>query len=160
MLFPANPDFVQKPEIMDWIQHRCARPADRDALVRLGGIGKSQLAIQYAHRVRERYPNTWVFWVHAGRALNRPTKTSPTNFDCLTEMTPRPLRNAGLPYNVSTYRPSDPRTSSRAASGSWIRRNLSPETTSTPHGCRCQSHPFPGKLKKIVTMPYTQYRTK
>ncbi|KAH8651688.1 hypothetical protein BGZ61DRAFT_406278 [Ilyonectria robusta] len=44
---------------------KCARPAARIALVGLGGIGKSQLAIQYAHQVWQRSPNTWVFWVHA-----------------------------------------------------------------------------------------------
>jgi hypothetical protein len=26
---------------------------------------KSQLAIEYAYRVRRAHPNTWVFWVHA-----------------------------------------------------------------------------------------------
>ena len=29
---------------------------------------KSQLAIEYAYRTRERSPNTWVFWVHASNA--------------------------------------------------------------------------------------------
>src|SRR6266536_6154478 len=30
--------------------------------------GKSQLAIEYAYRTRERSPETWVFWVHASNA--------------------------------------------------------------------------------------------
>lgn len=29
---------------------------------------KSQLAIEYTHRTRERLPNTWVFWVYASNA--------------------------------------------------------------------------------------------
>jgi len=29
---------------------------------------KSQLAIEYAYRARERSPETWVFWVHASNA--------------------------------------------------------------------------------------------
>ncbi|KAH8706302.1 hypothetical protein BGZ61DRAFT_505564, partial [Ilyonectria robusta] len=37
----------------------------RAALVRLGGIGKSQVAIHHAHEVRQASPDTWVFWVHA-----------------------------------------------------------------------------------------------
>ena len=37
-------------------------------LVGLGGVGKSQLAIEYTHRTRERSPDTWVFWVHASNA--------------------------------------------------------------------------------------------
>ncbi|KAF1930730.1 HET-domain-containing protein [Didymella exigua CBS 183.55] len=35
------------------------------ALVGLGGVGKSQLAIEFAYQVLEKSPNTWVFWVHA-----------------------------------------------------------------------------------------------
>jgi tetratricopeptide (TPR) repeat protein len=36
------------------------------ALVGLGGVGKSQMVIEYTHRIREGQPDTWVFWVHAG----------------------------------------------------------------------------------------------
>ncbi|KAH6972637.1 TPR domain protein [Ilyonectria destructans] len=63
--FPPDPDFVDRPDILKWMHEKCARPAARIALVGLGGIGKSQLAIQYAHQVRQRALNTWVFWVHA-----------------------------------------------------------------------------------------------
>ncbi|KAH8656468.1 P-loop containing nucleoside triphosphate hydrolase protein [Ilyonectria robusta] len=63
--FPPDPDFVDRPDILKWMHGKCARPASRIALVGLGGIGKSQLAIQYAHQVQQRTLNTWVFWVHA-----------------------------------------------------------------------------------------------
>ena len=36
------------------------------ALVGLGGVGKSQLAIEFTHRLREKRKDIWVFWVHAG----------------------------------------------------------------------------------------------
>ena len=32
----------------------------------LGGVGKSQLAIEYAHRRKEGQDSLWVFWVHTG----------------------------------------------------------------------------------------------
>ncbi|ORY63343.1 heterokaryon incompatibility protein-domain-containing protein [Pseudomassariella vexata] len=63
--FSRDPDFVDRPEIQAWIQDKCARPAARAALVGLGGLGKSQLAIQYSHDIRDKSPQTWVFWVHA-----------------------------------------------------------------------------------------------
>ncbi|KAJ2897764.1 domain-containing histone demethylation 3D [Zalerion maritima] len=63
--FPPDPDFVDRPDILKWIHEKCTRPTARIALVGLGGIGKSQLAIRYAHQVRQHSPNTWVFWVHA-----------------------------------------------------------------------------------------------
>ncbi|RFN52394.1 hypothetical protein FIE12Z_3325 [Fusarium flagelliforme] len=37
----------------------------RVALTGLGGVGKSQIAIEYAYRFRESVPQAWVFWVHA-----------------------------------------------------------------------------------------------
>ncbi|KAF2677679.1 hypothetical protein K458DRAFT_395748 [Lentithecium fluviatile CBS 122367] len=40
----------------------------RIALVGLGGVGKSQIAIEYAYRVRESASPMWVFWVHASNA--------------------------------------------------------------------------------------------
>ncbi|KAH8722859.1 P-loop containing nucleoside triphosphate hydrolase protein [Phaeosphaeriaceae sp. PMI808] len=65
--FGRDTDFVER-EIFDQIQAKCAAPGSRTALVGLGGVGKSQLAIELAYRIRERSPEKWVFWVHASNA--------------------------------------------------------------------------------------------
>ncbi|KAK3340124.1 P-loop containing nucleoside triphosphate hydrolase protein, partial [Neurospora tetraspora] len=64
--FSRDPDFVNRGDILDQIDQLCSKPAARVALVGLGGVGKSQLAIEFAHRIAARHPDTWVFWVHAG----------------------------------------------------------------------------------------------
>ncbi|KAF1966378.1 TPR-like protein [Bimuria novae-zelandiae CBS 107.79] len=63
--FAPDPDFVDRPEILAWVRDKCAGPGARAALVGLGGVGKSQLAIQYAHSISDTSPRTFVFWVHA-----------------------------------------------------------------------------------------------
>ncbi|PVH73200.1 hypothetical protein DL98DRAFT_431749 [Cadophora sp. DSE1049] len=62
--FSRDEEFVDRATL-DQIHQKCAIPGSRIALVGLGGVGKSQLAIEYAYRTRERVPETWVFWVHA-----------------------------------------------------------------------------------------------
>ncbi|MCJ1251979.1 hypothetical protein MMC30_009217 [Trapelia coarctata] len=66
--FTRDADFVERSEIFDQVQQKCAAPGSRTALVGLGGVGKSQLAIEFAYRTQERSPETWVFWVHASNA--------------------------------------------------------------------------------------------
>ena len=64
--FRRDPDFINRGDLLLRVDERCSQAAGRAALVGLGGVGKSQLGIEYAYRVRERAPETWVFWVHAG----------------------------------------------------------------------------------------------
>jgi hypothetical protein len=59
--FARDPDFVNRGDVLDQVHQRCSEPAGRVALVGLGGVGKSQLAIEYAHRIRDGQPDTWVF---------------------------------------------------------------------------------------------------
>ncbi|KAF2788012.1 hypothetical protein K505DRAFT_117610, partial [Melanomma pulvis-pyrius CBS 109.77] len=63
--FAPDPDFVDRPDILAWVRNKCAQPGARAALVGLGGVGKSQLAIQYAHSLRNATPPRFVFWVYA-----------------------------------------------------------------------------------------------
>ncbi|OAL48417.1 TPR-like protein [Pyrenochaeta sp. DS3sAY3a] len=60
-----NPDFVDRSEIIAWVSTECQIPGRRVALVGLGGIGKSQIAMEYAHKLHTENPHTYVFWVHA-----------------------------------------------------------------------------------------------
>lgn len=60
--FPQDPDFVDQSEISAWLKDKFKLQGARVALLGLGGIGKSQLAIQFAYTVRSK---SHVFWVNA-----------------------------------------------------------------------------------------------
>ncbi|KAJ5174495.1 P-loop containing nucleoside triphosphate hydrolase protein [Penicillium canariense] len=64
--FRRDPDFIDRRSLLDQISEKGTTPGARVALVGLGGVGKSQLAIEYCYRIREQSPETWVFWIHAG----------------------------------------------------------------------------------------------
>ncbi|OCK96219.1 putative kinesin [Cenococcum geophilum 1.58] len=66
--FRRDPDFVDRGALLDQIREKLSVPASRILLVGLGGVGKSQLAIEHCYRTAERSPGTWVFWVHASNA--------------------------------------------------------------------------------------------
>ncbi|MCJ1360715.1 MAG: hypothetical protein MMC33_010724 [Icmadophila ericetorum] len=66
--FSRDKDFVERGGVLDQIHQTCTVSGSRTALVGLGGVGKSQLVIEYAYRIRHLSPETWVFWVHASNA--------------------------------------------------------------------------------------------
>ncbi|CAI7666504.1 unnamed protein product [Penicillium palitans] len=66
--FTRDPDFVRRDTLLDQIYSKSSVPGSRIALVGLGGVGKSQLAIEYSYQVRSESQATWVFWVHASNA--------------------------------------------------------------------------------------------
>ena len=62
-----NPNFTGRDQLLQDL-HSSLTGGNRTALTQqalhgLGGIGKSQLAIEYAHRYRSSYDNSW--WIHA-----------------------------------------------------------------------------------------------
>ncbi|KAJ6060334.1 hypothetical protein N7444_002188 [Penicillium canescens] len=63
--FARDPDFVSRDTLFHRIHEKSSVPGSRIALVGLGGVGKSQLAIEYSYQVRSKSPATWIFWVHA-----------------------------------------------------------------------------------------------
>ncbi|KUJ20834.1 uncharacterized protein LY89DRAFT_682496 [Mollisia scopiformis] len=71
--FSQDDYFIGREEILGELdlggQQAAAIKHRRNALVGLGGIGKSQIAIEHAYRVRKHNPQTAVFWIHASTKI-------------------------------------------------------------------------------------------
>ncbi|KAJ5921090.1 hypothetical protein N7466_009416 [Penicillium verhagenii] len=59
--FARDQGFVSRDTLLLQIHQKSSVPGSRIALVGLGGVGKSQLAIEYSYQVRSQSPATWVF---------------------------------------------------------------------------------------------------
>ncbi|KAM0795974.1 hypothetical protein BDR22DRAFT_919141, partial [Usnea florida] len=70
MPFAQDKDFVGREDILKSIDEGFSQSTTlrRIALAGLGGVGKSQIAIEYAYRLREKRPETSLFWVSANTA--------------------------------------------------------------------------------------------
>ncbi|KAJ5378056.1 uncharacterized protein N7496_005465 [Penicillium cataractarum] len=66
--FSRDPDFVSRDGLISRMDEKASIAGSRLALVGLGGVGKTQLAIEYCYKVRERSPDTWILWIHASNA--------------------------------------------------------------------------------------------
>ncbi|KAJ5565503.1 hypothetical protein N7513_001745 [Penicillium frequentans] len=66
--FLRNVDFIGRNTLLDQIDKKISVPGSWVAFVGIGGVGKSQLAIEYSYQVRVKSPETWVLWIHASNA--------------------------------------------------------------------------------------------
>ncbi|KAK2667468.1 hypothetical protein RAB80_016659 [Fusarium oxysporum f. sp. vasinfectum] len=63
--FDRDNDFVARPDMTAWLRDKYSSSTGRMALVGMGGFGKSQVAIHFAHSIHDESPQTNVLWVHA-----------------------------------------------------------------------------------------------
>jgi Cdc6-like AAA superfamily ATPase len=65
--FPKNKRFVGRNDIMGTLEERLFTTMEyqKFAVVGLGGVGKTQVALQFAHWVKDNKPEYSVFWVPA-----------------------------------------------------------------------------------------------
>ncbi|KAI1086290.1 hypothetical protein F5B19DRAFT_169948 [Rostrohypoxylon terebratum] len=73
--FGRNENFVGREFILQQLLERIPPDANKEdcqrtALEGLGGVGKTQIALEAAYRVRDRYPDCSVFWVPAVNATS------------------------------------------------------------------------------------------
>ncbi|KAF5132805.1 Kinesin light chain [Metarhizium anisopliae] len=109
--FPPDPDFVTRGDILDQVIQRCSQPAGRVALVGLGGVGKSQLAIESAHQIAEAQGNIWVFWIHA--ATRARVEEGFRTIADVVKLTGRNQPKANIPLLVQNWL-------SNERNGSWV----------------------------------------
>nr|OQO05208.1 hypothetical protein B0A51_17773 [Rachicladosporium sp. CCFEE 5018] len=62
--YRRDPAYVHRTLLYAQLEE-LAKPNARVALCGLGGAGKSQLALEYAYRLRGQDPTTFVLWIHA-----------------------------------------------------------------------------------------------
>jgi hypothetical protein len=65
--FERNPRFTGRESLLADFENKLfvGEKTTRTATVRLGGIGKTQIALELAYRTRLKYKNCLVFWIPA-----------------------------------------------------------------------------------------------
>ncbi|RYP70034.1 hypothetical protein DL771_005725 [Monosporascus sp. 5C6A] len=97
--FHRDPTFVDRGDILNQVDLICSEPAGRVALVGLGGVGKSQLAVEFAHRIAARSADSWLSNERNGKWLM--ILDSADNYDVLYSVSEN--TNDGRP--LATYLP-------------------------------------------------------
>ncbi|RAL05725.1 kinesin [Aspergillus ibericus CBS 121593] len=68
MPYARNPGFVGREHTLSQLAEHImplGKTHSRVALYGLGGVGKTQIAIELAHQVHEAHPDASIFWIHA-----------------------------------------------------------------------------------------------
>ncbi|GAB7336811.1 hypothetical protein MBLNU13_g11322t2 [Cladosporium sp. NU13] len=65
--FFQNKNFIGRADNIEALEQRLfvKRDCQKIAVVGLGGVGKTQVALQFAYSVLEKHPDVSVFWIHA-----------------------------------------------------------------------------------------------
>ena len=65
--FSKNKNFIGRTEEIDALEQKLfvEQECQKIAVVGLGGVGKTQVALQFAYSVLEKHPDVSVFWIHA-----------------------------------------------------------------------------------------------
>lgn len=65
MPFSRDPNFLGRTDVIEALESRFLKQR-QVALAGLGGVGKSQIAIEFSYRFHEKHPEAFVFWIYAG----------------------------------------------------------------------------------------------
>ena len=65
--FSKNKNFIGRTEEIDELERKLfvKQECQKIAVVGLGGVGKTQVALQFAYSVLDKHPDVSVFWIHA-----------------------------------------------------------------------------------------------
>jgi Cdc6-like AAA superfamily ATPase len=65
--FSKNRNFIGRTEEIDALERKLfvKQECQKIAVVGLGGVGKTQVALQFAYSVLDKHPDVSVFWIHA-----------------------------------------------------------------------------------------------
>ncbi|KAK4205848.1 P-loop containing nucleoside triphosphate hydrolase protein, partial [Rhypophila decipiens] len=114
--FERNKEFVGRESIVEKLLGRVPPLTDEDrcqwvAIEGLGGIGKTQIALETAFRVREKYQDCSVFWVPA---------VDTTSFENAYRTIGRELQVAGIDEDTADVKTLVKNALSRKHVGSWL----------------------------------------